>query len=101
MYLISDEIPQIMYPISEDVICVSAMSSLLILRTDKCSLGNLLRSCERESSFIGRLHIKLIYIFLSTFVPNFGRFFFCHRNPDNGNVFVDFTFHPENIDIEL
>ena len=101
MYLISDEIPQIMYPISEDVNCVPPVSSVLILRTDKLSLGNLPRSCERESPFIGRLHIKLIHIFLSTFLPNFGRFFFCHRNLENGNVFVDFIFNPENIDIEV
>ena len=101
MYLISDEIPQIIYPISEDVICVALVSSVLVLNRDKLALGNLPRSCERESPFIGRLHIKLIYIFLSTFVPNFGRFFLCHRNLENGNVFVDFTFNPENIDIEV
>ena len=40
------------------------------------------------------------YFLNQLLVPNFGRIFACHRSMENSDVFADFTFHPENIDID-
>ena len=53
--------------------------------------------------FISDGDFKLILLvdFNQLLVPNFGRIFVCHINMQNSNAFIDFIFHPENIDIDL